>query len=250
MIPSSGNQLDYPKIGDIYARFATLATLVPNLGGLLLFHGPLDSMGIATVMAANVFGAASLGIEADASVAKLALRAGVCDFVVNSLDEALRVLKNEVRRQREVSVLVAGEVDATIEEIIARGVEPDILDVSVPALIERGARMLPPIAANTFAETLPVAWGVQREQVRWLPLLDRLAVKILGEEGATQSWRIRWLEVSPRYLGRAYAAQRYVGMTATEANRFFAAVATAVQAGEIQVPVWAERNGEALLIEP
>lgn len=249
MFPSSGFQLAFPKIEIVYGRFAALAALDSDLGGLLLLYAGLGAEGIAMAMAANVAGAASLGIEPDATCAKLALRAGVCDFVVNSLDEALRILKNEVRQRRAASVVVTGEVDATVAEIVARGVQPDSLGFAVPELIERGARLLRFETDSEMDRMRAVGWSVQREPVRWLPLLDALAARSLAESGPMREARTRWLEAAPRYLGRTFAGQRYLQMTKVEAEHFVAAVEAAVRLGDVQVAVSVTQDGEAKLIE-
>jgi Urocanase Rossmann-like domain len=248
MIPSSGIQLDLPKIDEVYRCFAALAAVNENPGGLLLLYSGLDTEGIATVMAANVAGVASLGLEPDAALAKLALRAGGCDFVVNSLDEGLRILKNEVRQHRAASVVVTEAMEPTVAEIVARGVQPDISTLAVPELIERGAKMLPTGSCGEADEMEAVTWSVQREPMRWLPVLDALAMQAMNGP-AVHPWKVRWLEASPRYLGRMFAGQRYIQMTAAGADRFAAAVESAVKAGQIQVAVQLVRNGKVLLIE-
>jgi len=240
-------QLDNPKIDEVYERFAALAALGKDRGGLLLCGG-LDAAGIATVMAANVAGVASLGIEVEAAVARQALRAGVCDFVVNTLDEALRILKNEVRQRRAASVVLTEDFDTAIAEIVSRGVQPDILAVKVPYLIERGAKMLR-APSGEDDELAAILWSVSREPMRWLPALDGLAEQVLGGDNAEENWRMRWLKASPWYLGRTYTGQRYVRMTAAEADRFAAAVESAVKAGVVQVAVQVVRNGQQRTIE-
>jgi hypothetical protein len=52
------------------------------------------------------------------------------DFVVNTLDEALRVLKNEIRQHRPLGVGLIAEVGSVLEEMAERGVLPD-LQVSI-----------------------------------------------------------------------------------------------------------------------
>lgn len=249
MIPSSGIRLDYPQIEEIYARFSELWEPSAGVGGQLLLYRDLDSAGLATAMAGNVAGVASLGIEEDAAVAKQALRAGVCDFVVNSLDEALRILKNEVRQLRAASVVVTEEANATVAEIVSRGIQPDLLTFAVPALVEGGAKILPIDAGDNLGTTLAVSWEVQREAFLWLPAVDNLAAGILGLQGPARDSRVRWLEASPRYLGRTYTGQRYLRMTPEEADRFLTAVNAAVQAGEIQVAVKVRSGGEVQFFE-
>lgn len=248
MIPSSGVQLEYPAIEEIYRSFAGLAATRGDLGGLLLLYCGLDGGGIATVMAANVAGAASLGVEADAAVARQALRGGVCDFVVNSLDEGLRILKNEVRQRRAASVVITEDPSVIVAAIVERGVQPDVLAVSVPQLEQRGAALLemPDFSGDGMKA---VSWSVQREPLRWLPMLDALAAGAVRKDDSAYDWRLRWLEAAPRYLGKMYAGQRLVRMTEAEADRFQAAVETAVGTGEIQVATKIAQGDREVLIE-
>jgi hypothetical protein len=249
--PSS---LEFPEIESIYNRFAALQAISTNLGGSLLLHAWLDAEGVALSMAANVAGAASLCIEPEMFLAKQALRSGVCDFLVKDLDEALRILKNEIRKARPVSVALTGEPEQVIAEAIERGVQPDILharsegrDVDgVEILLARGAR---PLYLNQRNDAMiPVHWSVAREPLRWLPLADILAANALDPRNSTTLWRRHWVESSPRYLGRTFAAQRFLWMTQAEADTFFNAVQRDVEGGEIQVAVSVVRNGEKELV--
>jgi urocanate hydratase len=72
-------------------------------------------------------GAAFLGIDVDAERIKKRLKSGYCDFMVNTLDEALRILKNAVRKKENVSVGLVGNCADIIPELADRGVVPDIL---------------------------------------------------------------------------------------------------------------------------
>ncbi len=99
---------EFPDVTDVYDRFAALTAMSPELGGSLLVYVGLDRSGIALAIAANIAGAASLGVEPELARAKAAIRSGACDFLVNTLDEALRILKNEIRRKKAVSVVLAG----------------------------------------------------------------------------------------------------------------------------------------------
>jgi len=239
MLAGSAVPLDFPDVAVVYARFCSLAALSADLGGWLLLYRGLDHDGVAVVMASNVAGAASLGIEPDVARAKSALRTGVCDFVVNSLDEALRILKNEIRKRRAVSVVLTGEVDPTVAEIVARGVQPEILFFPVPELLERGSQLL---AADAEDTRTAVIWSVEDEPARWLGVVDGLAAATLRAPDA----RARWLEVAPRYLGRAYAGRHFLRMTDGEANEFIASIRAAARAGTIPVAVALMRNGERI----
>jgi hypothetical protein len=232
---------EFPKIAEVYERFAALTAISFDLGGWLVLYAGLNRDGIALAMASNVAGAASLGVEPDAERAKQAVRAGVCDFLVNHLDEALRILKNEIRKRRTVSVILTGDVDSVVREIVMRGVQPEILTFPVTELLERGARML---AADEQHELIPVTWSVASKPLQWLPVVDALASAALEIKDA----RVRWLESAPRYLGREFAEQRYLRMTDVEADGFVAAIREAVTAVKVPVAVSVERDGEPMTI--
>jgi hypothetical protein len=236
-------ELEFPEITAVYARFAALTAMSPDLGGWLLLYSGLDREGVSVAMAANVAGAASLGVEPDVARAKQALRAGVCDFVVNNLDEALRILKNEIRKRRAASVVLIGEADAAVSEMVARGVQPEILTLPVLELMERGARVLAWDADNRL---IGISWGVAAEQLRWLSAVDELAIEALK----TRDARVRWLELSPRYLGREFGGKRYVRMSASEADAFVAATRDAVRRDAIPVGVSLMRGGEVISVSP
>src|ERR1700739_2309239 len=222
---------ELPELSLIYARFAALTSISADLGGLLLLYAGLDPEGMAAAMASNVAGAASLGIERDGSRAKQALRSAVCDFVVNNLSEALRILKNEIRNHRAVSVVVTGEIEAIVSEMIARGVQPDILTFPVQQFIERGARVL---AKDGQDGLIPVKWEAGSEPLRWLPVLVEMAIASLK----TADVRVRWVRAAPRYLGRKFADKRYVRMTQAEMERFTSEIRRGMTTEDIPVEVF------------
>src|SRR5207249_9971193 len=59
-----------------------------DLAGKLIVSGGMGGMGGAQPLAANMNGAAFLGIDVDADRSKKRLTSGYCDFMVNTLDEA------------------------------------------------------------------------------------------------------------------------------------------------------------------
>jgi urocanate hydratase len=95
-------------------------------GGLVLCCGEGCAASGAPA-AVSIAGGATLAVDADAAEVKAAMRRGEVDFVVNTLDEALRALKNEVRLRRPLSVGLIADVDATLREMVERGVLPDLL---------------------------------------------------------------------------------------------------------------------------
>jgi len=98
-----------------------------SLEGKLVVSGGMGGMGGAQPLAATMAGAAFLGVEVDPERIKKRLKTGYCDFMVNTLDEALRILKNAVRKKEAVSVGLVGNCADVIPELAARGVVPDLL---------------------------------------------------------------------------------------------------------------------------
>jgi urocanate hydratase len=98
-----------------------------EMEGKLIVSGGMGGMGGAQPLAATMTGACYLGIEVDPERIKKRLRTGYCDFMVNSLDEALRILKNAVRKKQNISVGLVGNCGDIIPELAERGVVPDIL---------------------------------------------------------------------------------------------------------------------------
>jgi len=76
--------------------------------------------------AVSIAGGTSLLLDPDAAAVKAVFRQGGVDFVVNTLDEALRVLKNEIRKHRPLSVALKGDVQSLPVEMAERGVLPDL----------------------------------------------------------------------------------------------------------------------------
>jgi urocanate hydratase len=98
-----------------------------DLGGKLIVSGGMGGMGGAQPLAATMAGASFLGIDVDPERIKKRLKTGYCDYMVNSLDEALRILKNSVRKKEAVSVGLVANCADVIPELAERGVVPDIL---------------------------------------------------------------------------------------------------------------------------
>ncbi|MGH7908241.1 MAG: urocanate hydratase, partial [Thermodesulfobacteriota bacterium] len=98
-----------------------------DLHGKLIASGGLGGMGGAQPLAATLNGACFLGVEADPERIKRRVRTGYCDIMVNDLDEALRILKEAVRKQDAISVGLVGNCAEVIPALAERGVVPDLL---------------------------------------------------------------------------------------------------------------------------
>ncbi len=98
-----------------------------DLAGKLVASGGMGGMGGAQPLAATMNGAAFLGIDVDPERIKRRVKNGYCEVMVTSLDEALRILKNAVRKREAASVGLVGNCADVIPELARRGVVPDLL---------------------------------------------------------------------------------------------------------------------------
>jgi urocanate hydratase len=112
-----------------YETFASAAKIHfgGDLSGKLVVTGGMGGMGGAQPLAATMNGAAFLGIDVDPERIKRRVKTGYCDVMVTSLDEALRILKNAVRKREAASVGLVGNCADLIPELAKRGVVPDVL---------------------------------------------------------------------------------------------------------------------------
>jgi urocanate hydratase len=204
-----------------------------GLGGKLLYAAELDEEGRALLVAANISGAATLAASADRDAQKQALRDGIADFVVTNLDEALRILKNQLRKHETVAVCVAQSPSVIEREMNERGVAPDLLrrDLSIP--LAHSA-----LAFHEGEETeldlgkIPalVTWQVDSALPKDLALLDEIALACLDPN----EWNSRrWLRLSPRYLGRLAHGLRLLETHREFNARFWERVAERTDRNEI-----------------
>jgi len=234
-----------PDILDFVARVAhAYAKLIASphadpessLGGKLFYAGEMDDEGRALVVAANIAGAATLVASADLAAQKQAIRDAIADFLVTSLDEALRILKNQLRKRETVSVCVVMSPAAMEREMKERGVEPDLLrrDVPIAPLLEALI-----VQEGEYNETdlisIPalVIWRVDSARHKDFAVLDAIALECLDAE----DWKARrWLRLAPRYLGRLAHDLRLLSTHREFAARFSEQVAASVDRGEIAFP--------------
>jgi Urocanase Rossmann-like domain len=211
----------------------------PSLGGKLLYAAELVPHGRALLVAANIAGAASLAATADPAAGKQAMRDGVADFLVNSLDEALRILKNEIRKREAAAVCVAMAPEAVEREMMERGVVPDLL----ADLLHRA--QLPQAPPGQVL----VTWTVTSAPAQWLPRLDALAIDCLRKSATGQpSIAARWLRLAPRYLGRLAQNFRLLHCQPEIAQEFVSRTKSAVDRGEIAVEVQITINGNQSIL--
>lgn len=228
-------EIRFPGVGEIYDAYAGLQRVAAErgaarpgqaawLGGWLLAVFGLDASGIAALVAGAVAGGAVLAMDARRERVKELLRYGICDFVVNDLDEALRILKNEVRKKQPVSVCLSAAPEASAVEMVQRGLQPEVLAGSrvsaAGELVNRGAVWL---QEGPFMGAL-VGWRLRKETAAWaagpvLARVDELVAGMLEDQAAETPWRRHWLQRAPRYMGRRLAVERCVRMSELEAGR-------------------------------
>ncbi len=192
-------------------------------GRLVLLAGDGQN-GTRFAAAGRIGGAATLLVLGSESEAKAAVRDGASDFLVHGLDEALRILKNEIRRQAPVGVCLLASPALVVRECVERGVQPDLLGIPPGAeqnlLLQRGARELRVVSVLREQEH-PVVWSLKAGPVRLLEMLDRLAAASLVKRDGE---RLRWLQFAPVVLSRSLQRTRFLPMQNEEVARLLLAL--------------------------
>lgn len=218
-----------PELAEIHENYLTLSRIAAQQSGgslsgkVLLAH---EQAGLAFVVAASIAGAASLWVADKPEILREAMRAGLCDFLVSTLDEALRILKNEVRRQRPVSVGLSADSTDSLREMVDRGFQPDLIatfpasaEESIRSFIERGAIVVSG-QARALDGTSLLCWSVEPDAAKTMLRIGRIAADALDPERIDTPARNRWIEAAPRFLGRAFARRQCLRMDRHESARF------------------------------
>lgn len=229
-------------------------TTEPCLGGNLIYSGELDAVGSIVMVAGNIAGSATFAVTGDGAEQKRSIRNGIADFVVTSLDEALRILKNEIRKRNSVAVCIGSDRDAVEREMIERGVVPDVVFAGVFAQRRKvtcfGEHVRELVVSEPDASVAILAWSVVRAAARWMPKLDAIALECLANEPCMR----RWIRLSPRYFGRANLGERAFYCEPEPAReivrRFAAAIETGAIASEVQVNLIHEGASTVLRLHP
>src|SRR6202047_3372953 len=98
-----------------------------SLEGKFVLTGGLGGMGGAQPLAATLNGAVFLGIEVDAARIEKRLKTGYCDFMVTTLDDALKMIDQARKDRQAISVGLVGNCADVLREIVKRGIVPDVL---------------------------------------------------------------------------------------------------------------------------
>jgi hypothetical protein len=195
-----------------------------GLGGRLLYSGELDEEGRAIVIGGNVAGCATLSVAADPTAQKKAIHDGIVDFLVTSLDEALRILKNEIRKRATVAVCVGKPAEEVEQEMLERGVQPDIIRENVKSCLKAMGQ------DSAESRKVRIIWMLEAAQQSWLPKVDAIAEECLN---TTDTWNRRWIRLAPRYLRKVALNTRLVDADREFADRFIQRARAAYQTGEL-----------------
>ena len=194
-----------------------------SLGGKLLYAGELDEPGRTLAVAGNIAGAATLAASADSVALRQAMREGVIDFLVNSLDEALRILKNEIRKRQPVAVAVSVAPETIVKEMLDRGILPDLLppllqtsptEPAFAAFLARGAQRIAAPPSRPGSKFL--IWPIPAEFAQHPAGFDAMLLKLISPDDLGTG---RWLRLSPRYLGQQARRLRALTCDAETASR-------------------------------
>lgn len=200
--------------------------------------------------AVSIAGGTTLAIDSDAAAMKSAMRTGYVDFVVNTLDEALRTLKNEIRRKRPLSVGLISSVEATLVEMVERGLQPDLQLIHLST--DMNKVMSDPEARILYARGMPqrilsdvvddlerpyrpmLILNRKRHYEYFFPARDATALgrideALLSALHSEDIARRRWLERVPKYLREARSGGRWIWLNDEE-------LASLAEAGLSPVP--------------
>lgn len=233
----SSHQLDTLRL---YARL--IGEREDWSGGLVLCCGE-GCVANGLPAAVSIANGAALAIDADADALKTAMRQGELDFVVNTLDEALRALKNEVRQRRPLSVGLIAEMEPVLEEVVERGVLPDLLMVGMdqPAQAILGNRSVRALGAMGMPLRLMTGRADAERPYRnmvilarkrlyefYLPAADATRLRELDQEllaifPSEDFVRRRWIERVPSYLRDARSGGRWIWLSEEEVKELQAA---------------------------
>lgn len=184
--------LPLPTTSQVYEAYAALMQLLDEHfaaqpGGRLLVVFSLSAAGIACAIAGCVAGLAVLLVEAEPEQTKQMLRLGLSDFVVSDLNEALQILKNQIRRAKPISVTLAARPELCAQQMVERGLQPEFIAgdglQSAAPLLARGAILL--------EARLPEQFPVQFPEQLLGQLLEKLPEKLPGQERLCVVWRQR-----------------------------------------------------------
>jgi urocanate hydratase len=98
-----------------------------TLAGRFVLTGGMGGMGGAQPLAATMNGAAILCVEVDPARIERRIKAGYCDRMTGSLDEAIGWVEAARRSRQALSVGLVGNCAEVLPELVRRGIVPDLV---------------------------------------------------------------------------------------------------------------------------
>ena len=296
-MPANRNPNLAPRQDAVYQKYLALQAIGlqsvaktrrdASLVGAWLVSCGMGREGAELAMASTLAGTAFLGIDPDPQRLKSAQRHNACDFMVNSLDEALRVLKNSLRKRQPISVGLLGSAAEVLPHLLERGVQPDFLSdtseypanvatshsahlLAIAHLAERGAILMDfgnglqaALAAmgrpTTVLDATSTSAHAAESLVRWITTelqdckrMDELALSLLPP---TDVARRRWLEGASAYFHRQTPLERVLALSTEERFSLLRAVENPLLRARLRGPLilcWldAKQSSQTLRVEP
>jgi urocanate hydratase len=244
---SIGPQASLPALAEMISAAAG-APSNGNLAGKLIVSASMSRACAAVSLAATMHGAAFLGIDASSEIIKRRVKNGYCDVMVNDLDEALRILKNGVRKREPASVGLVGARRKIVAELADRGLVPDILvdeirpnnrDQNISAALvtlqSYGTLVIAPEEAIHSADSarrtiLCIALSGEPSDIQ---RVDRLLLEIFpANEGLA-----RLIKTAQRRIRHQGLPARACALNLTESRMFAAALNASISRNEFKAPV-------------
>jgi urocanate hydratase len=224
----------------VLRAYSTLLQLRADWGGSFVLSLGLPPKGSALAIASNIAGAVSLSIDDDETHLREVVRAGAVDFVVHSLDEAVRAMKNEVRKRTPLSVALSASPIAALQEIVSRGMAPQLFSSfisSCPAILQAAEKLMaygadlvdfdPESASGSlpeFRSSVSIldpflkqrSWHLRTFSFQTLGELRDFEHRVLKTLPLEDTLRRRWLEVASRILPREKPPSRALWLSSDE----------------------------------
>lgn len=261
------DRISNPRQNAVYKNYLHLQSIradqsaspsAEGLAGHLVACVGFGLKGAELALATTIAGGAFLGIDSSSEHLKAAVRNGSCDFMVNTLDESLRVLKNELRKQKALSVGLLGDASAILPAMVDRGVQPDMIADTASSeseaassmqrnallqFVERGARNLNTQAEKFSqpADRIAVVWTA--DTIMDLKRMDTLALEQLPPDDTI---RRRWLHQASGCFHRQRPLRRVLELRPEELPLLLSAFRNAVSTATIQAPAsidWQSADG-------
>ncbi len=189
----------FTKMWSIHHSWSKVLVLATGLGR------SETALGLATLGLGGTF----LVVEGDGQPLREASRNGAIDFTVSTVSEALRILKNELRKGLPVGVGVQCDPSTSLVDLVHRGVQPaavfceQVHRMGVAPLIERGAMLLRR-TAHPASLKVRLAADLRARKQQDAELTAEFARNVAPSCAVNSAWLRVALRLFPRDTTRVY----------------------------------------------